>query len=144
MKRNLLLTIIGILGICLFSSFTKDKTPKQPKVTGVYTFGFSASFTDSTVYFTSIQHFDDIALESKTKFLPHCPEYSNQLQEYLETKKGETRRVCATYSAATKKQIDKIYGQLQKLYANQSTMKIIYLSENDFKYTKVEDEEEEE
>lgn len=144
MKRSLLFILFGVMCICLFSSFAKDKTPKQPQETGVYIFGFSASFTDSVLYFTPIQRIENVTLEKKTKFLPHCPDYSNQLQEYLEEKRGEKHRVCATYSAVTKKQIDKIYSKLQKMYANQPKMKIIFLGENDFKYIKVEDEEAEE
>lgn len=145
MKRSLFIILLGVICICSLSSFTKkDKTPKQTKEAGAYIFGFSASFTDSTVYFTPIQFIDSVALEKKTKFLPHCPEYSYQLKEYLESKQNEKNRVCATYSDEKKAKIEKLYVQMKKYYQTQKNLKVIFLSAEDFKFSKVEDEVEEE
>ena len=145
MKRSLSLFVIALVSICLFSSFTKkDKTPKAPKSTGVYIFGFSASFTDSTVYFTTIQPIDGVSLTKKTKFLPNCPDYSYQLKDYLESKRGEKDRICATFAKDKKSDIEKTYLQLKRQCAAQKNLKVVYLDDNDFKYTKFEEEIEEE
>lgn len=147
MKRTLLFSIIAVLSICILSSFTKKKDP-DPSRSTVYIFGFSASFTDSTVYFTTVQPINGVLLEKKTKFLPNCTEYSSQLKDYLEESKGEVNRVCATFSAETKMKAEKKFIELRKKYTSQKNLNVIFLSENDFKYTKyvpevIEDEIEE-
>ncbi|MCQ2269292.1 MAG: hypothetical protein MJZ83_10525 [Bacteroidaceae bacterium] len=144
MKRTLFFSVLAVVCICIFSSFTKGgKDPKKETPTGVYIFGFSASFKDSTVYFTEIQPIDGISLEKKTKFLPHCSEYSSQLKTFLETQRGEDHRVCATYSEEKKQDIEKLYVKLKKFYSSQKNLKVIFLNETEFKYTKYEEKTEE-
>lgn len=135
MKRTFLFSIIAVMSICLLSSFSKKKDPDPSKST-VYIFGFSASFADSLVYFTTVQPIDGVVLQKKTKFLPNCAHYSTQLKEYLEENKNGVNRVCATFSAETKLKAEKKFIEMKKKYMNQKNLNVIFLSESDFKYTK--------
>jgi len=139
MKRNLLLTILVLISACICSSFTKNNDINKKPKTGVYVFGFSASFTDSTVYFTAIQPIDGIILEKKTKFLPGAPEYSYQLKDYLEEKRGEKNRVCAIFADETKAKAEKRFINLRKQYINQKNLNVIFLTEDEFKYIKIQE-----
>ena len=139
MKRHLLLTLIVLVSACMLTSFTKsDAVLKKPR-TGVYVFGFSASFTDSTVYFTPIQYLDGVVLEKKTKFLPGAPEYSFQLKDYLEQQRGEKNRVCAIFADETKAKAEKHFINVRKRYLNQK-MNVVFLTEQEFQYQKIQPE----
>ena len=137
MKRNFILTLIVLVSACMFSSFTgSDAVLKKKPTTGVYVFGFSASFTDSTVYFTPIQYLDGVVLEKKTKFLPGAPEYSYQLKDYLEQQRGEKNRVCAIFADETKAKAEKHFINVRKRYLNQK-MNVVFLTEQEFQYQKI-------
>ena len=140
MKRNIILTLIVLVSACMFSSFTgSDAVLKKKPTTGVYVFGFSASFTDSTVYFTPIQYLDGVVLEKKTKFLPGAPEYSYQLKDYLEQQRGEKNRVCAIFADETKAKAEKHFINVRKRYLNQK-MNVVFLTEQEFQYQKIQPE----
>jgi hypothetical protein len=140
MKRNIILTLIVLVSACVFSSFTgSDAVLKKKPTTGVYVFGFSASFTDSTVYFTPIQYLDGVVLEKKTKFLPGAPEYSYQLKDYLEQQRGEKNRVCAIFADETKAKAEKHFINVRKRYLNQK-MNVVFLTEQEFQYQKIQQE----
>jgi hypothetical protein len=140
MKRNIILTLIVLVSACVFSSFTgSDAVLKKKPTTGVYVFGFSASFTDSTVYFTPIQYLDGVVLEKKTKFLPGAPEYSYQLKDYLEQQRGEKNRVCAIFADETKAKAEKHFINVRKRYLNQK-MNVVFLTEQEFQYQKIQPE----
>lgn len=140
MKRNFILTLIVLVSACVFSSFTgSDAVLKKKPTTGVYVFGFSASFTDSTVYFTPIQYLDGVVLEKKTKFLPGAPEYSYQLKDYLEQQRGEKNRVCAIFADETKAKAEKHFINVRKRYLNQK-MNVVFLTEQEFQYQKIQPE----
>lgn len=140
MKRNFILTFIVLVSACVFSSFTgSDAVLKKKPTTGVYVFGFSASFTDSTVYFTPIQYLDGVVLEKKTKFLPGAPEYSYQLKDYLEQQRGEKNRVCAIFADETKAKAEKHFINVRKRYLNQK-MNVVFLTEQEFQYQKIQPE----
>ena len=49
-------------------------------------FGFSASFNDSIVYFTTIQEVDSVWFTQKKNMLAGRSNYSNQLREYCNDK----------------------------------------------------------
>ena len=140
MKRNFILTLIVLVSACVFSAFTgSDAVLKKKPTTGVYVFGFSASFTDSTVYFTPIQYLDGVVLEKKTKFLPGAPEYSYQLKDYLEQQRGEKNRVCAIFADETKAKAEKHFINVRKRYLNQK-MNVVFLTEQEFQYQKIQQE----
>ena len=138
MKKSLFLCIIALLGICGFSSF--DKGPKQPKNPNVYLFGFSASFADSTVYITTIQTIEGVQLEKKTKFMPNGAEYSRQFKDYLENQKGLQFRTCAIFPMQSKKEAERKYVEIQKRYLAEKSLKVVFLTPDEFKFTKYEEE----
>lgn len=76
------------------------------KLSSVYLYGFAATFNDSTVYFTEIQHLDSVGIDSKTKFLYHREDYSAQLQDYLESQ-GTPNATCITSFSTNKKEAEK-------------------------------------
>ena len=140
MKRHLLLTLIVLVSGCMLTYFTKnDAVLKKKPTTGVYVFGFSASFTDSTVYFTPIQYLDGVVLEKKSKFRPGAPESSYQLKDYLEQQRGEKNRVCAIFADETKAKAEKHFINVRKRYLNQK-MNVVFLTEQEFQYQKIQPE----
>ena len=78
---KILCSLLLVLMVC--SAFSL----KGSKGKSVYIVGVSASFTDSLVYFTEIQLLDSVRLD-KNKMLPERSQYSYQLKNYLETRKG--------------------------------------------------------
>lgn len=62
---NKIITITLIL-ICAIVSGNVSAANKK---SDIYAFGFSASFNDSTVYFTDIQLVKDVTIEHKSHFL---------------------------------------------------------------------------
>ena len=75
------LKIALALAIAAISSFTAH-AKNDP--TTAYMFGFASSFSDSTVYMTSVQRVDSVYLTHKKLFLDNRENYSLQLKEYLE------------------------------------------------------------
>ena len=76
------LKIALALAIAAISSFTAH-AKNDP--TTAYMFGFASSFSDSTVYMTSVQRVDSVYLTHKKLFLDNRENYSLQLKEYLES-----------------------------------------------------------
>lgn len=75
----------------------------------------SASFNDSTVYFTDIQKIDSALINAKNKFLINRSEYSNQLKNYLEAN-GLNRRTCIVSFAFKQKNAQKKYNKMRNKY----------------------------
>lgn len=122
-----------------------DAQAKKRPVPSVYMFGFSASFSDSTIYFTDIQVVDSVWIDDKTKFLEHRNLYSQQLRDYLAASM-QPNRVCVVMYALTKKEAEKQYLKMKRIYINKkgaSPYDIRYLSENDFRFTRVQHFDEE-
>ena len=63
---------------------------------------FSASFTDTVVYFTDIQILDS-AKVSKEGFLAHRELYSYQLKNYLEDNQLQENSTCMIYFSETER-----------------------------------------
>lgn len=122
-----------------------DAQAKKRPVPSVYMFGFSASFSDSTIYFTDIQVVDSVWIDDKTKFLEHRNLYSQQLRDYLAASM-QPNRVCVVMYALTKKEAEKQYLKMKRIYINKkgaSPYDIRYLSENDFRFIRVQHFDEE-
>lgn len=137
MKTMKYLTLL--CAICTLSILNIDEAQaKKRPVTNLYLFGFSASFSDSTIYFTDIQVLDSAWVDEKTNILEHRNLYSQQLKDYLAASM-QANRVCIIMYALTKKEIEKTYLKMKRLYTKKSklTYDIRYLSENEFKFTKV-------
>ncbi|MBQ0062150.1 MAG: hypothetical protein KBT15_10320 [Bacteroidales bacterium] len=137
MKRlGYILTLLA--AVCVFSSFTfEKKKPKADKPITVYMFGFSASFADSTVYFTDIQAMPNVKLKGKLKFLGNWSEYSYQLKNYLEISKGLHDRTCAIFYSESKEDAEKKFIKLRKRYSEQKNLVVRYLTTADFAFEKV-------
>lgn len=101
----------------LFTLITLDGQAKGRECMRVYAFGFSASFNDSTVYFTEIQTIDSAWIDTSSKFLLDRHEYSSQFKNYF-TNIGENNRTCVLFYAETEKEIMKKYLSLRKRYEN--------------------------
>lgn len=105
----------------------------------IYIFGFSASFNDSTIYFTDIQHIDSAWIENKTKFLLGRENYSYQLRDYLSENKSQPHRTCVVVFAFNKKDINKKLANMKKKYIGKNTTKydIKYLTSEEFSFKQV-------
>ena len=113
MKKRIIsaLCLLLLLGACL----TTANARKQP-VPHMYMFGFSASFTDTIVYFTNIQQLDSVWVESKNDFLQERESYSQQLRSYLEQKHQMPHRTCVVFYNQKRDKLEKAYQKMMRLY----------------------------
>ncbi len=109
---------------------------KNKMVPQMYMFGFSASFTDSVVYFTNIQTVDKAWIDSKSKFLLGRDNYSYQLKNYFANAKGMPDRTCiVVYSLKRKKLEEKLMKMKRKYTVKAKTpFDVRYLSDDEFKF----------
>ena len=102
------LKIALALAIAAISSFTAH-AKNDP--TTAYMFGFASSFSDSTVYMTSVQRVDSVYLTHKKLFLDNRENYSLQLKEYLESI-GAPKRTCIVIFDRNFKKAEKKWTKL--------------------------------
>lgn len=102
----------------------------------IWAFGFSASFTDSTVYITDMQLIEDVKVASKTRFIEGRYDYSVQLKNYLENNLKQKNRVCVMMYATRKLDAERKYSEVRKRYTNFTHMNIKYLNASEFKFVK--------
>ena len=108
---------------------------KSLKTNQVYMFGFSASFKDSIVYVTDIQHVEGAWIETKNKFLLGRDNYSYQLKNYLTDSLSRPDRICMVFYALKKKKAEKQYLKLMKKY--KKGYEVRYLNAREFKFDAV-------
>ena len=134
MRYLKLLTLAVVLTVCLPS-----KAAKKPEMTKAYLFGFVANFTDSVVYFTDIQEVDKVTIKKKTKFLENRDSYSDQLRYYFADKLKMPNRTCIVSFGLTRKEAEKKYVKMRKLYTEKFAGKydVRYLNVNEFKFQPV-------
>lgn len=123
-KVYILTTAMALCPLCASAKY---------KAQTVYVYGFSASFNDSTVYFTDIQKIDSAYVDSKTTFLYGRAYYSDELSDYLSTL-GLEHPTCITSFSKDLKDIKKKYLKLRKMYLKDNNYNIKYIKEEDFKY----------
>lgn len=118
---------------------------KNIQVPKAYMFGFSASFNDSTVYFTDIQEVDSVWMEKKNNFLAGRSQYSYQLRNYFAQKTDQPQRTCIVISSPKRKDVEKKYAKMKKQYTEKNAGKydVRFLSTTDFHFTPVKMSEEE-
>lgn len=135
-------TFITLIMAAMLPTAACAKTIVKPKA---YLFGFIANFSDSVVYFTDIQTVDSVRFESKTKFLKGRDEYSNQLRNYFAQKLNMPHRTCIVSFGMTRKEAEKKYVKMKKLYTSKNAGKydVRYINENEFKFETVVIEDEE-
>lgn len=106
---------------------------KKPRMQSVYIFGFSASFTDSVAFLTDVMRVDS-AYVTSTGFLVDRTLYSLQLENYvLESCHVPNSTNCVFFST-TKKELDKKYNKINRMYQRSNSMALIYVGEDDFRF----------
>ena len=120
-------------------AFLPADAAKKPETTKAYLFGFVANFTDSVVYFTDIQEIENVTIQKKTKFLKDRDAYSDQLRYYFTDKLNMPHRTCIVSFGLTRKEAEKKYVKMRKLYTEKSAGRydVRYITENDFKFQAV-------
>lgn len=102
----------------VMSFYTTAKLEAKGKmVPRIYMFGFSASFTDSVVYFTNVQEVDSAWIDTKSKFLLGRENYSYQLKNYLTNTLGMHNRTCLVVFGKTRKEAEDKYVKMKRMYA---------------------------
>ncbi len=86
-----------LLAIALTLPFAARAAKPEGK-SGLYMFGMTTNFNDSTVCLTSVALVQGAALDKKTHFLPGCSLYGNQLKEYVESTRGGLQTPVVFYS----------------------------------------------
>ena len=125
LKSRFIFAILMLLIAMSVSASNKKAT--------IYAFGFSASFNDSTIYFTDIQQIDNATIESKNNFLQNRTEYAEQLRDYFNSI-GLKHRTCLISYGLTQKDAEKKLVRLRKRYSKGGHYKINYLNGSDFKF----------
>lgn len=127
-RKYILTLVLTLLTVSVWGEY-------RPKT--IYVYGFAASFNDSTVYFTDIQKVDSAYIDTHTRFLYSRENYSYQLRNYLEGL-GFKHATCITTFATSRKEAEKKYQSLRKIYLEDGKYNIHNLTEADFKYHAIE------
>ena len=129
---------IAIAALVLLCSGLALQVNAKNKVAPRYLFGFSASFADSTVYFTDIQRVDSSWIDSKTKFLLGRDEYSAQLKSYFNAIQMPNR-TCVVLFGKNQKKAEKKLKKLKETYTIKAKggYDVRYLTKADFKFAPV-------
>ena len=122
-----LFLIFALLFVALMGIRAEEKK-------GVYIFGVSYTFSDSIVYFTEIQYFDDLQLEEKTKFSPFRQHYSYELKDFM-SKEGMPGRISAIYFSEKESAIKKKEAKLKKRLEKKDNKVVRYIGSK-FEFTK--------
>ena len=133
MRYSKLLCLLMLLIIAIPSGATNKGDKKKY---GVFLVGASASFSDSLVYITDIQFLDSASVSDKG-LLEGRAQYSMQLKDYLEGKKGMTDRTCFMYFSTKKKKLEKEMKKLKAKYEKGGALTLKNV-DADFKFTKPE------
>lgn len=121
MGKGRVYIICALAGAMAFATFACiGASAKREKVPSAYLFGFSGSFTDSTIYFTQICEVDSVWIDTKTNFLLGRDNYAYQLKDYFADVYGEPTRTCIVFYSLKKKDIDKKYAKLKAKYTTKS------------------------
>lgn len=134
--------IFRIIAVALLMATTLTLSAKDEHK-AIYMFGLSASFNDSTVYFTPIQQVDSAYINPKNGFLTGRSEYSNQLRYYMRGR-GVANPTCVTFFSSDRKKIEKKYLKLKEKYAGKKAKKQYFvrqLENTDFSFQAVKPEE---
>ena len=131
--------LLLLCALCAFTLVNTQNAQAKKKPDGkVYMFGFSASFTDSLIYFTDIQAVDSAQIDQKTHFLLYRNLYAQQLQDYFAASM-QPNRVCIVMYALTKEEAEKKFLKMRRIYTkkNQASYDIRYLTENEFRFNPI-------
>lgn len=109
---------------------------QEYKKASCYVFGFTASFSDSTVYFTDIQELDTAYFHNRGIFLYGRDLLSYQLRDYLSSK-GFPHPTSVIFFSRKRSDIEKKYLKLKKQYDKGNAFVIKYLTTQEFKFSPV-------
>jgi len=127
--------VIAILAIAYTPLRAKNYvTPKA------YMFGFTASFTDSTIYFTNIQEVDSVWFMQKRDLLAGRSSYSSQLRTYCTNKLNQPKRTCIVIGSPKRKDVEKKYEKMKRQYTQNkkgANYDVRFISEEEFKFQAV-------
>ena len=118
---------------------TVDALAKHVKLPQVYMFGFSASFTDSIVYFTDVHAVDSVWINESNNFLDGRSIYANQLKNYLADELQMPNRVCIVMYGTEREKLEKEFLKMKRLYTVKAEGKydVRYLNTKEFKFQKL-------
>ncbi len=124
----------AIMTLALSAVEVQGKAKMVPRL---YVFGFSASFTDSIVYFTNVQPVDSAWMDTKTDFLLGRDNYSLQLKNYLAQNMSMPNRTCVVFFGKNRNKVEKDFLKLKKQYTSaksRAKYDVRHLNSNDFKF----------
>ena len=128
MKMKLwLIGLSALFSVALFARDGKDEAV-------VYVFGYSTSFSDSTIVLTAVQPLRGATLEAKTKFLSGREAYSYQLQSYLESR-NPAAQTCAVFFNKKRAKLEKKYVALRNRIKANKNVKLVELDAATFAFT---------
>lgn len=124
-----------LAAVLMALSTAPEASAKRKMLPKTYMFGFSASFRDSTVYFTNVQAVDSVWVETKGDMLLGRNVYSYQLKNYMNGL-GMPHRTCVVMFAEKRKDAEKKLMKLKHKYTgkakNQYDVKV--LTDTDFSF----------
>lgn len=129
---KILFAVALVFTMC--SAFSLKKSGSKT----VYAFGISASFTDTTVYYTGIQVLDS-AKVSKDGFLIQREQYSYQLKYYLENSGMQENSTCMIYFSENKKKLEKESAKILSKYKKNKNTSVVQVESEKFHFTKPEE-----
>lgn len=120
------------LGIGVALGVQADQKPVIRKP--VYMFGFSASFTDSVAFLTDVMQVD-AAKVLPNGFLADRTLYSLQLENYVLSSCHVQNSTNAVFFSTDKKTLDKKYDKVNRKYQRSENLVLIYVGEDEFRFT---------
>lgn len=135
MKKIFPLLLLAIL-FTVNSAFTANQNKKEK---AIYAFGVSASFSDTLVYFTTIQKLPGAKLDKKG-FLEDRALYGYELKDFL-SQIGMMHRTNILFFDLDRSKLQKKLNKLQTKYLQKKT-EIQILEETEFKFTDLEPNQE--
>ena len=134
-KYKLILSAV----IFIMAAFSAGNLAAKPTlVPKMYIFGFSASFSDTIVYFTPVMEVENVWIESKNKFLLGRQSYSRQLRDYLGTRYNLPLRTCIVMFDKKRANAEKKLLKMKKLYTKGKDGKahfdVRFLEDGEFKF----------
>lgn len=127
--RKYCISALMIIALCVASKAMAE----EKIVPGVYAFGMSASFSDSTVYITDIQWIDSVWMDTKTGFILERGSYSNQLRNYLSLK-GVEYPTCIFFFDKKMKKLGKKFRQIKEKYVLSNRFDVKYVDPEEFSF----------
>lgn len=124
----------AIMALTFSAVEVQGKAKMVPKL---YVFGFSASFTDSVIYFTDVQQVDSAWMDTKTDFLLGRDNYSLQLKNYLAQVMSMPNRTCIVMFGKNKNKVEKDFLKLKKQYTSSKSRTqydVRNINSNDFRF----------